>query len=326
MATPEPCCESTADFDAVKTRQLRFAVVLTSVVFVGELIGGLWTGSLALLSDAGHVFSDVLALALSLLAVGLACRPPTERHSYGLHRTEVFAAFLNGVALLGISAVIFYEAYQRLAEPPSIRSGPMLLVAILGLVANGIVALRLGGHEHGDLNLHSAYLHVIGDLLASVAVVVAAVIILATGWLLIDPILSAGIGLLILAGGFRVTREATHILLQGVPRGIDLAEVASALAEVPGVQDVHHVHAWSLCSNILAFSAHVVSCPDNEAERTALRCKLEQILTERFGFSDTTLELECNPTCDGELLQQFTHGMTNNHNHAHNHSHDHDNE
>ncbi len=294
-------------YDQQKAGQLTFAIALTALVFVGEVLGGIWSGSLALLSDAGHVFSDLSSLALSLVALKLACRPPTYRHTYGLHRAEVLAALVNGLALLVICVVIFREATLRLLQPTEVRSTQMLLVAVLGLVANGVVALRLGHHGQHDINIRSAYLHVVGDLLASVAVVVGALIIRFTGLLVVDPILSAGIGLLILAGAARVTREALHILLEGVPAGIDLQQVAAAIAEIPKVEGVHHVHAWTICSNVLSFSAHVVACPETEQERVELRRQIQQVLSEGFGFADTTIELECTPPKDTGLLRPIDH-------------------
>lgn len=308
--------------DARKASQLRFAVVLTAVVFAGELVGGWLTGSLALLSDAWHVCSDVVALSLSLFAIGIACRPPTTRHSYGLHRVEVLVALANGAVLTLIAAGILWEAYHRFVEPGPIRSVPMLVVALVGLVANAVVALRLGGHSHDDLNLRSAYLHVIGDLLASVGVVVAAVVIALTGWVLADPIVSAGIAVLIAAAAFRVVRESLHILLEGVPEGLELEQVVQSLEQVKGVESVHHVQAWSLCSNVLAFSAHVVTCPGTDDERRALRGELEHVLVGRWGFAHTTLELECDPPCPPGLLKTFEHDEARGNGNGHNHDHE----
>jgi len=311
--------------DREKSRQLRFAIVLTAVVLVGEAVGGIWTGSLALLSDAGHVLSDVMSLALSLFAIRLASRPPTGRLTYGLHRAEVFAALLNGLALLGICVIIFREAYARLGAPPEIKSVELLIFALVGLAANWLVLVRLGGHAHDDINLRSAYLHVLGDLLASIGVVIAALIITFTGWTIADPIISIVIGLLILVGGVRVTAEALHILLEGVPRGVDLEQVAGALTEVPQVESVHGIHAWSICSNVPAFSAHVVMCPETEEERAEIVRELERILAERFGFYHTTLQAECEPCDDQSLIRHLPHreSATDQHHHSHNHNHDH---
>lgn len=278
--------------DAAKGHHLAVAAWLTGLIMVVELLGGWWTGSLALLSDAGHMFSDVAALLLALLAFRLALRPPTTRHTYGLHRSEILAALANALTLVAISAFIFREAYARLLEPPEVKSGVLLIIAVVGLVVNLIVLLGLRPHAQGDLNLKSAYLHVVGDLLGSVAVIVAAVVMLLTGWYLADPLLSALIGVVILIGGLRVGYESLHILMEGVPRGVDLEEVAEALIEIPGLEAVHHLHAWSICSSIRAVSLHVVANYETEKQRVAIRDQVEKLLLERYGFSQTTVQTE----------------------------------
>lgn len=307
-------------YDEQKARQLRFAVVLTSCVLAAEIAGGLWTRSLALLSDAGHVFSDVFSLALSLLALRLASLPPTDRHSFGLHRAEILAALINGLSLLGICVLIGREAYVRFQEPPEVRSVEMLIIAAVGMAANWVVASRLQSHSHGDINLRSAYLHVVGDLLASIGVVAGAGVMAVTGWHIIDPAISVGIALIILVGAVRVTWEAVHVLLEGVPPGIDVKAVVHEMTAVAGVLGVHDLHAWSVCSNLTALSAHVKVCEDSEAERSRIRQELERLLQERFGFQATTLQIECEPlTHDEELLRHFRHGL--NHGHTHDHAH-----
>jgi cobalt-zinc-cadmium efflux system protein len=291
--------------DQAKGAQLVWAAYLTAAIMAAEALGGWWTGSLALLSDAGHVFSDVASLALAYVALRLALRPPTDRHTYGLHRSEIFAALLNAIALFVIAGLIFWEAYKRLFSPPEIKSGVMLVIAVLGLAVNLVVMLRLRPHSHGDLNLRSAYLHVLGDLLATVAVIVAALIMLLTPWswrYLADPILSSVIGLLILGSALRVGHEALHILMEGVPFGLTLEEIAEALREIPEVSSVHHLHAWSICSNIRAVSVHVVANYQTEAERMRLRQAVEDLLLERFGFSQTTVETECEEVCPADEM------------------------
>lgn len=278
--------------DVAKGYHLTVAAWLVGIIMIAELVGGWWTGSLALLSDAGHMFGDVVSLLLSLLAFRLALRPPTARHTYGLHRSEILAALVNALALVGLSLLIFREAYARLGEPPEVKSGVMLIIGGIGLVVNLIVLLGLRPHARGDLNLKSAYLHVIGDLLGSIAVIAAAVIILFTGWYLADPLLSVLIGLLILVAGLRVGYESLHILMEGVPWGIDLEKVAEALVAIPGVETVHHLHAWSICSNIRAVSLHVVANYENEEQRVVIRDQVEKLLLERYGFSQTTIQTE----------------------------------
>lgn len=318
--------EAKARQDEHKAGQLRFALGLTACVLGVEIAGGLWTRSLALLSDAGHVFSDVSSLALSLLALRLAARPPTSRHSYGLHRAEVLAALANGLGLLAICALILREAYSRFQQPPEVRSMEMLAIAAVGLVANWVVAGRLHGHSREDINLRSAYLHVVGDLLASIGVVVAAAIIALTGWQMVDPLLSVLIALIILVGAVRVTGEAVHVLLEGVPAGVDLETVAREMSGVEGVLGVHHVHAWSVCSNVTALSGHVVVSPEQDSQRDRVRRELEDLLRERHGFVHTTLQVECEEREHGQdLLRQYAHGPKTGHSHAHEHGHAHEN-
>jgi len=297
LATEEPALsehnhnEQLASPDEVKEPKLKFAIALTSVILVGELIGGWWTGSLALLSDAGHVFGDILALVLALAAFRLSLSAPTRKHTFGMHRAEVFAALINAIMLGAVSVVIFFEAYDRFFSPPEVKGGWMLVIATIGLAANAVVLMRLGGHSD-DINLRGAYLHVLGDLLASVGVVIAAGLIALTGQHIIDPIVSVLIGLLILFSGLRLGQESVHILLEGVPRGIDLREVAAAVTELDGVVGVHHVHAWSLCSNYTAISAHVLTTAEEWHEQRQVHLAVERLLRERFGFSETTIEVE----------------------------------
>ncbi len=291
--------------DVAKGSQLIWAAGLTAFIMVAEAVGGWLTHSLALLSDAAHVFSDVAALVLAGVALRLALRPPTDRHTYGLHRSEIFAALLNALALLIICGLIFWEAYRRLLAPPEVKTGLMLVIAAVGLLVNLVVVLRLRGHAHGDLNLRSAYLHVFGDLLASVAVIVAALFMALTpfSWrYLADPVLSALIGLLILSSALRVGGESLHILMEGVPRGVHLEDIIAAVTAVPAVRSVHSLHAWSLCSNLRAVSLHVVADYSSEAERRGVLREVEGVLRTRFGFALTTIETECDEVCPAEVI------------------------
>lgn len=304
--------------DEVKEPKLRFAIILTSAILVVELIGGWWTGSLALLSDAGHVFGDVFALVLALVAFRLSLRGPTQHHTFGLHRAEVFAALINGVSLVAIAGVIFHEAYDRLAAPGEVRSVEMLVIAVIGLAVNGIVLLKLRGHGE-DINLRGAYLHVMGDLLASVGVVAAAVLIALTGRHIIDPIISVGIGLLILVSAVRISRESVDILLEGVPRGIDLNEIAEAVTALDGVTGVHHIHAWSVCSTYTAISAHITATVRDAQQQRRVHLAVENLLRERFGFSETTIEMEVEHGLTEPLVFPANHPAENQ---EHDHFHD----
>jgi len=213
------------DIDSAVKGRLKVSILLTSVIFVAELIGGWLTNSLALMTDAAHVFMDVFALALSLLAVQIAALPPTETRTFGLHRAEVFAAFVNSFILVIVSFFIFYKAWGRFVEPQPVESTGMLVVAFIGFVVNLVVGLWLHGFAKSDLNIKSAFLHVVGDAAASVGVIIGAVIIGRTDWYFVDPLISVLIGFIVIFGAVRILLDSGHILLEGVPRNIDLSEV-----------------------------------------------------------------------------------------------------
>ncbi len=275
-----------------RRRSLVIALAITATFLVVEVIGGLLTGSLALLADAGHMATDVAALALALFAGWLARRPATPERSFGYRRAEVLAALVNGATLVAISIYIFWEAFQRLDEPPEVDSGPMLAVATAGLAANAVsawVLARGGGHQR-DLNTRGAYLHVIGDMLGSVGAIAAALIMLATGWYLADPLLSAGIGVLILWSSWRLVRESTDVLLESTPAHIDAMVVRREMTTVPGVTGVHDPHIWTVTSGFVALSAHVGCSPEREWNDVLV--DLAALLRERFGIAHVTLQPE----------------------------------
>src|SRR5512133_1310433 len=244
------------------TGTFKIAIVLSAITLLVEVIGGFWTNSLALLSDAAHVFLDLFALVLSLAAVKLASLPASERHTFGYHRFEVFASFINGLTVFIMALGIMYEAWGRFYSPQPVRTLPMLVIAVIGLIMNLLAARALHSHSHDDLNVQSAFLHVIGDAAASVGVIVGGAIIYYTNWYVVDAIISAGIGVLIFWGSWRVVRDSAHILLEGVPAGMSTATVADAIKSVAGVNDVHHLNLWAICSHIIALSAHLDLAPD----------------------------------------------------------------
>lgn len=272
--------------------KFKLALLVTFFVFLVELIGGIWSGSLALLSDAVHVMSDVLSLLISWFAIYLSTRPATSSRTFGYHRAEVFAAFINGVSLIGISGWIFYEAYRRFSSPEPIEVTSMFVVACFGLVANLFILWQLHGHSHGNLNVRSAVLHVVGDTLSSVAVVVGGLFIYWTRWYPIDAILSFLIGGIILFGAFNVTREAVHILLEYTPRNIDAHTVAKHLCDLAPVKDVHDMHIWSLCSNYSALSAHIVLDENTALAHDQILEQINAVLQNQFNINHTTLQLE----------------------------------
>jgi len=290
-------------------KRFLVSLVLTGLILIAEVVGGLWTGSLALLSDAAHVFLDIFALGLSYIALRLAALPPDDRHTYGFHRLEVLAALANGVTLAGVAIGIFIEAYHRLRTPEPVKSVELLVIATIGLIVNLIVAFVLRGHthEHGeheqeDLNVKSAFLHVVGDAVSSVGVIAAALIIWRTGWTLADPIMSVLIGLVIIASSWRVTRASLHILIEGVPEGFRLVEVAQVMGTVPGVTDVHDLHVWSICSGHSALSAHVVVADQSLGQAQDVMNELENRLQKSFGVHHTTIQFECTSCGQGSVI------------------------
>ncbi|MGQ9766118.1 MAG: cation diffusion facilitator family transporter [Anaerolineae bacterium] len=274
-----------------------WAISLTGLIFLAEMVGGLFTGSLALLSDAAHVFLDVMALGLSYGALRLAARPADVHHTYGFHRFQVLAALVNGATLLVVAFGIFREAVERLREPVSVLAGPMLAVAVVGLAVNLAVAFVLRDHDHQDLNVRSAFLHVVGDALSSLGVILAGLVILLTGWTLADPLASMFIGFIILSGAGRILRETVHILAEGVPRGVSVPAVAAAMRDVPAVSDVHDLHVWTVSPGYVALSAHVVLDDRSLGEAQQVQDSLRETLARRFGIRHTTIQMECAACC-----------------------------
>jgi cobalt-zinc-cadmium efflux system protein len=282
--------------------RLLLSLALTGLIFIAEVVGGIWTGSLALLSDSAHVFLDLFALGLSFLALRLSALPADDAHTYGYHRLEVLAALANGLTLAFISVGIFYESWQRWQVPTEIKSMEMLIIAVIGLVVNGIVAFILGGHNHDDeesphkqedVNVKSAFLHVLGDAISSVGVILAALIIWKTGWQWVDALTSVLIGVIILLSSWRILKSSLHILVEGVPEGITLSKVGKAMETVPGVTGVHDLHIWNICSGHIALSAHVVTANQPLADGNGMMKELKRRLSA-FGIEHTTIQFECD--------------------------------
>jgi cobalt-zinc-cadmium efflux system protein len=279
-------------------RVLKWSLGLTVAFVALEIAAGLEARSLALLSDAGHNFTDALALLLAWFGYYVAQRPADEVKTYGYHRAGVLAAFVNALALLALAAYIFYESYRRWLAPQPVHEITMLVVAGLGLVVNLVIMHGLASERRRDLNIRSAWAHMLGDALGSVGILVGAVVIRWTGWHRVDPLLSALIGLLIVWTAWDIVRESLNILLEGLPRGLKLEDVVQALREIPGVLDVHDVHIWSLGSTTHALSCHVVieDVPPSESE--GLLRRLNQVLAERFMICHTTIQFE-HVACPG---------------------------
>ncbi|MCE5297424.1 MAG: cation diffusion facilitator family transporter [Methanoregulaceae archaeon] len=272
------------------TASLRAGVLVTLIFFAVEVAGGYYSGSLSLISDAGHMFIDASALLLSLAAIRAARSLPTKERTYGLHRAEIVVAFCNGLFLIIMSIWILYEAFTRLSNPRPVDSTVMLLVALAGLAANAYIAYRLHGSR--DLNIRSAFLHVVGDALTSLAVIGAAVWIAVTGQVAADPILSGLIAIVILVSAAKVIREAVAILLQFTPRDLDYDSVIREMESVPGVEGVHDVHIWSLSSSIFVLDAHVYSCERDVNRIGEIKREIKERL-KSFRILHSTLEFEC---------------------------------
>ena len=279
--------------NGVSTRPLQITLVLVLVIMVAEIIGGFLSNSLALLSDAGHMLTDALALALSLFAMNLARRPATPTRTYGYHRAEIMAALVNGTVLVLVSVFIFYEAYQRFNTLPAVKSPLMLAVAVIGLVANLIGMVLLKRSSRKSINIKAAFWHIIGDTLSSVGVIIAGVIIYFTGWYMADPILAVVIGIVILWGAVRIVIESVNILLESVPPHVEMEKVTAAVKAVPGVEDLHDIHIWTITSGIYALSAHLSIADQTVSQSCDILTKVNHVLAEDFNITHTTLQLEC---------------------------------
>lgn len=287
-------------------RRLSLVLALTALYMFAEMLGGWWTGSLALLADAGHMFTDVAALVLALVAVGFAARPATSSKTFGYYRLEIIAALVNGVALVVISILICYWAYERWAVPPVVKSGPMIFVAAGGLVINLLCAWLLHGRNELDLNIRGVWLHVMGDALGSVAAIAAGVCMSLFSWYVADPLFSVVIAALIIWSSVRLIREATNVLLEGTPAHINLAAVEDAILNTQGVDDVHDLHVWTITSGRDALSAHVIHHQD--ISQPELLRELRSKLQGSFGLDHLTIQME-TPDFEDETFH-FCHAGT----------------
>ena len=272
-------------------KRLLLCFTLTLLILIAEVIGGIISKSLALLSDAGHMLTDVFALGLSMIAVRIGRRPSDRRATFGYQRIGLLAAVINAVSLVVIALFIFYESYHRFLSPPQIHTTTMLIIAGIGLIGNILIALILG-HSHKDLNIKSAWLHVLGDTLSSVGVIISGVIIFYTGWPYADPVASILIGVIILFGGIRVVKEALTIFLEMTPTGFDAEKIVKKIAEMPGVMGIHDVHLWSPSHRNVAFSAHIWVHDQKLSEVAELRQTIEEALMS-MDIRHIMLQFEC---------------------------------
>ena len=270
---------------------LKPALIITSAFLVAEFIGALYTNSLALLADSGHMLTDVAALSLSLAASWFSTRRATPQKTYGFHRVEILAALLNGVILVLIALYIFYEAYGRLANPPEVQAGWMLVVASVGLVANLVSAWLLFGEHRKSLNVRGAMFHVVSDAIGSAGAIVASLAILLGGYYVADPAISVVVGILILSSSWVLIRDAVDILLEGTPSHVNIVALQNDLKGVHGVESVHDLHVWTLTSGVLAMSCHVVMS-DERLSRNLVLAEVNELARERFRIDHTTVQIE----------------------------------
>ncbi|MGB9636573.1 MAG: cation diffusion facilitator family transporter [Thermoplasmata archaeon] len=286
-----------------KTEKLGIAVSITSLIFILELAGGFFTNSVALLGDAFHMLTDVLALLLSISALLLARKKPDLRRTFGLHRVEIFAALVNGITVFMLAVFLLVESYRRLFHTENVRSLEMMLVAIVGLVANA-VSLKILGHTD-DLNVRSAALHILGDMLSSVVVVTGGFLMFFTGAMIIDPLLSIGISIVIMYSAFQILRESSGILMERAPKHLDVKKLVEEIRNQYGIVDVHDIRVWSICSNVHAMSAHLV-VPDMKVSETKEIIKKVNVYLEKYGILITTFQIECE-NCGKGMVCEIAH-------------------
>lgn len=279
-------------------RRLGLSVVLTLAFVAGEAVAGYFANSLALLADAGHNFADALALAFSWFAFRAARRPADARRTFGSHRVGILAALANAVSLVGIALFIFWEAAQRLRTPEPVEGGPMIAVALVAVLLNGTISFWLHGAARHDLNVRSAYLHMLGDAVSALGVMAAGAVVALTGAGAADPVVSLLIGVLILGSSWGVLSEAVNVLLEAAPRGLDMAALARTVQEAPGVRGVHDLHVWSVASGMVACSCHVVVAEQSVRQGQQVLRSVAGLLRERFGVAHATIQVEvegCQP-------------------------------
>ena len=284
-------------------RRLKITLAIVLVIMVAEVVGGIFSSSLALLSDAGHMLVDALAIGLSLFAMMVARRPATATKTFGYHRVEILAALANGATLVLVSAYIFYEAYQRFLKPPVVKTPLMLTIAIIGLFANLGAVLLLNKARQQSLNIKAAFWHIIGDTISSVGVIIAGVVILFTGRYIADAIVAVVIGIIILWGAVRIVGESADVLLEAVPKHIETSQVIDFIKDIPGVNEVHDIHIWTITSSIYALSAHLVIDDQMVSKSVDIVKIVRQELAKRYNINHTTLQLECESCPTGIVCE-----------------------
>lgn len=291
----ETTTETTTSAGNKHNKSLKIVFSITLVYFIVEVIVGFMSNSLALLSDAAHMLTDVAGQALALFAIWMASKPRNTKKTYGYLRTEIFSALINAIVLIFISGYILYEAWQRFQDPPKVAGFSMLIVASIGLIINLISMKVLKSGSEESINIKGAFLEVVADMLSSIAVIIAGIIILSTGWLLIDPIISALIGLFILPRTFGLLKESVDILLEGVPKDVNYDAVEKYISKNPGVDSIHDLHIWSLTSGVNALSGHIIMKPETTiTEMNDIIFKIKKELNSSYKINHTTLEVHIN--------------------------------
>ena len=281
-----------------REKKLLLILAFNVSLMVLEIVGGIISGSLALLSDAGHMLTDSLAIFLSYLAIHWSRRPANHRKTFGYHRAEILVALANGVALLAIAGFIFYEAVLRFFHPQEIKTGILLVIAAIGLAGNLFGLFILKGESHENLNVRSAFFHILADTLSSVGVIVGGILIWFTGWYLVDSLIGVLIGGIVLRGAVDLVMESGEILLEATPRDVDIAELKRQAESIPGVEDFHDIHIWTIGSGMRALSAHVLTDDISTRESQEIACRIRAVLGEQFNIAHTTLEMECESCGD----------------------------
>lgn len=272
--------------------KLWLVFVISISVFVMEVVGGILSNSLALISDSFHVMLDFSAIGVSLIAFRIAKKPHSAKLSFGFHRAEIVAALINGITLILVSGFIFYESYKRFLIPQEIETNTLLGFAIAGFTANLVMLLVLKKESHSNLNIKGSYTHVIGDMLSSIGVIVGGILISLTNYPIIDPIVSVGIGILIIRSGILLCKECVHIFMEGTPREIKLESVSDEIGALEGVSEVHDLHIWTLTSNVFAMSAHVKIQPESITQTNNLLRKINEAMKDKFGINHCTIQIE----------------------------------
>ena len=281
------------EYRSVERSKLKLAMTITGVVMVIEIIGGILTSSLALLSDAGHMFTHFFALAISFAAIKIACKEPCHHRTYGFYRAEILAALFNSLFLFAVTAYIFYEGVKRLVNPEPVLGLQMFLIALLGLVVNVISVLILQGSARDDINVKGAFLHMLADTVSSVVIVFGAVVIYFSDWYILDPLLAIGISLVILVWAWGLFRDSINILLETAPKGINIDDVSMELKqEIPEIRDICDMHIWEITSNMYSFTAHIALDVMNYGKSKEILEKINQLLNDKYDIEHTTIQFD----------------------------------